>query len=618
MADIIKLLPDSVANQIAAGEVIQRPASAVKEMLENAVDSGADTIELVVKDSGKTLLQVIDNGCGMSVTDARMSFERHATSKIKNADDLFRIKTFGFRGEALASIAAIAQVELKSRRMEDDLGTHIHIEGSVVKGQVPCAMEPGTSIQVKNLFYNVPARRQFLKSDAHEMRLIIEEFQRVALVNARIAFSLINNGKLQIQLPAGSLKQRISNLFNSNYQEKLVPVETETDVVKISGFIGKPESARKTRGEQYFFANNRFIKHPYLNHAVEDVFSTLIPEDHFPSYFLYLDVNPSDVDINIHPTKTEVNFQNHQAIYGILKSAVKQAIGKYSLFPTIDFDTNPEFNFFFPKDKPISIPGVKVNPEYNPFVKKQSPDLGLSSYYVSPTVLTGKDTSAPSQLRGISGSDMGTGSAHPDNLTIGADFESGGQDSRGFIQLRNKYIISKIKSGLLVIDQQAAHERILYEQYLERIETRPANIQQQLFPQTLKFSTTDTDIINELIDELRKLGFVLESFGLNTFIVTGTPSDIPDQNIQGLIEGMLENYKLNKTNLKIDKISNLARSMAKNLSLKSLKSFSIEEMQGLVDDLFACKVPSVSPSGKTIVVNLSMEEIEKRFQQNPD
>lgn len=604
MADIIKLLPDSVANQIAAGEVIQRPASAVKEMMENAVDSGADHIDLIIKDSGKSLLQVVDNGCGMSVTDARMSFERHATSKINNADDLFKIRTFGFRGEALASIAAIAQVELKSRRKEDELGTHVIIEGSFVKTQQPCAIESGTSIQVKNLFYNVPARRQFLKSDVHEMRLIIEEFQRVALVNPQISFNLVNNGKVQIQLPSGNLKQRIVNLFGSNYQEKLVPVETETEVVKVKGFIGKPESARKTRGEQYFFANNRFIKHPYLNHAVEEVFSTLIPEDYFPSYFLYLEVNPQDIDINIHPTKTEVNFQNHQAIYGILKSAVKQAIGKYSLFPTIDFDTKPEYNFFFPKDKPIVVPGVKVNPEYNPFVKQQSPDLGLSSFYVSPDVRpmnpAPEDDVIPSQQV----------------LTVGSDFESEEHESRGFIQFRNKYIVSKIRSGLIVIDQQAAHERILYENFIERIEQRPANVQQQLFPQTVKLSAPDAALAEDLIDNLAKLGFILEPFGHNTFIVTGLPADNPDQNVQQLIEGVLENYKMNKANLKIDKINNLARSMARNLSLKPNKVLSYEEMQALVDDLFACNAPGISPSGKPVIVNISSEEIERRFAQN--
>lgn len=602
MADLIRLLPDSVANQIAAGEVIQRPASAVKELLENAVDSGANHIELIIKDSGKTLIQVIDNGCGMSVTDARMSFERHATSKIQDANDLFKIKTFGFRGEALASIAAISHVELKSRRMADEVGTHVTIEGSVVKSQQPCALEPGTSIQVKNLFYNVPARRQFLKSDTHEMRLIVEELSRVALVNPLIGFDLINNGKIQIQLPKGSLKQRISNLYGNNYQEKLVPVEVDTEVAKITGFIGKPESARRTRGEQYFFANNRFIKHPYLNHAVEEVFSTLIPEEHFPSYFLYLNVNPQDIDINIHPTKTEVNFQNHQAIYGILKSAVKQAIGKYSLFPTIDFDTKPEYNFFFPKDKSIVVPGVKINPDYNPFVKKQSPDLGLSSFYVGPDVAQ-QETDLNKSTFPVQ-----------QTLTVGSDFESAEQETRGFMQLRNKYIISTIKSGLMIIDQQAAHERILYEKFIERIMNRPGNVQQQLFPQTVKLSAPDADLIVELTDEFHKLGFVLEPFGQNTFIVTGLPADFQVQNIQNLIDSILENYKLNKSNLKNDKVNNLARSMARNLSIKPSKPLSIEEMQGLVDDLFACKVPGISPSGKTIIINITLDELENKFQ----
>lgn len=605
MSDIIKLLPDSVANQIAAGEVIQRPASAVKEMLENAVDSGASEIQLIVKDSGKTLLQVTDNGCGMSTIDARMSFERHATSKIKNADDLFKIKTFGFRGEALASIAAISQVELKTRRIGDELGTHVTIEGSVVKNQQPCAMEPGTSLQVKNLFYNVPARRQFLKSDAHEMRLIIEEFHRVALVNPEIAFDLINNNKIQIQLPAGSLKQRISNLFGNNYQEKLIPVETETEVVKISGFIGKPESARKTRGEQYFFANSRFIKHPYLNHAIEEVFGSLIPEDYFPSYFIYLEVDPGSIDINIHPTKTEVNFQNHHALYGILKSAIKQAIGKYSLFPTIDFDTQPEYNFFFPKDKPVVVPGIKINPEYNPFVKKQSPDLGLSSFYVNPNVdLPSSPIPGREEQQSLR------------TMTVGANFENEEQDIRGFFQLKNKYIITKVKSGLIIIDQQAAHERIQFEKLVEKIDQRPANIQQQLFPHTIKLSPVDIDLLNDIKEELYKLGFVIEPFGAGAVVVTGCPTDLPEQNIQQLIEGLLENYKLNKSNLKVDKITNIARSMAKNLSLKSNKILTIEEMQALVDDLFACKVPSVSPSGKIIIINMSFEEIEKRFQPN--
>lgn len=603
MADIIKLLPDSVANQIAAGEVIQRPASAVKELLENAVDSGANHIEVFIKDSGKTLIQIIDNGCGMSVTDARMSFERHATSKINNADDLFRIKTFGFRGEALASIAAIAQVELKTRRFEDDLGTHIIIEGSQFKSQQPCAIDTGTSIQVKNLFFNVPARRQFLKTDNHEMRLIVEEFQRVALVNPSITFELYNNGKLQSQLPAGTLKQRIISVFGNNFQEKLIPVETKTDVVNITGFIGKPETARKTKGEQYFFANNRFIKHAYLNHGVEEVFSSLISEDSYPSYFLYLEVDPKDIDINIHPTKTEVNFQSYHAIYGILKSAVKQAIGKYTLFPTIDFDTKPEFNYFFTKDKPVVAPGIRINPEYNPFRTDHQPYSDDSSLLINNAILYNQ-------------TDEITETEQHKTLTLGSDFESEEQETRGFIQLRNKYIITKLKSGMMIIDQQAAHERILYEKYIERLEKRPANAQQQLFPQAIKLSAQDFDLVNELMEDFNKLGFLLEPFGQNTYVVNGSPADFTDLNVQQLIDGVLENFKLNKSNLKIDRISNLARSMARNLSLKHNKSLTYDEMQSLVDDLFACKIPAISPSGRSVIVNLSVEEIDRRFQSN--
>lgn len=605
MADIIRLLPDSVANQIAAGEVIQRPASAVKEMLENAIDSGAKHIELIVKDSGKTLLQVIDNGCGMSVTDARMSFERHATSKIKDANDLFKLKTFGFRGEALASIAAIAHVDMKSRREGDELGTHIIIEGSVIKSQQPCSTAKGTSIQVKNLFYNVPARRQFLKSDNHEMRLVVEEFQRVALVNPDVAFTLISNNKMQFQLPVASLKQRISNIFGSNYNEKLVPVDVVTDVLKVSGFIGKPDTARRTRGEQYFFANNRFIKHPYLNHGVEEVFSTLIPEGYFPSYFLYLEVDPETIDINIHPTKTEVNFLNHHAIYGILKSAVKEAIGKYSLFPTIDFDTKPEYNFFFPKDKEIVVPGIKINPDYNPFQKKQQPDLGLSSFFVGPNVIQA-DYEERFEHK----------NTDRQTLLVDSDFDSVQPESRGFIQFNNKYIVSKLKSGIIIIDQQAAHERVLFEKFIDRINQRPANVQQQLFPQIIKLPASDIELVSSLMEEFNKLGFILELSDNSSFFVTGSPADLPDCNIQQVIESVLENYKTNRSDLGLDSKNNLASSMAKNLSLKQGKALSIEEMQGLVDDLFACSMPSISPSGKSIIVTLSTEEIEEKFLNN--
>jgi DNA mismatch repair protein MutL len=609
MSDIIRLLPDSVANQIAAGEVIQRPASAVKELLENAVDAGGNTIELIIKDSGKTLIQIIDNGCGMSPTDARMSFERHATSKIKTADDLFKIRTLGFRGEALASIAAIAQVELKTRRLEDELGTHLIIEGSVVKSQQPCACPAGTSLMIKNLFFNVPARRNFLKSDSAELRHIIEEFQRISLVNPSISFTFINNGKPLFQLPHSGLKQRIANVMGSGNLEKLITLNQETEVVKISGFIGKPESARKTKGEQYFFANNRYIRHPYLNHAVEEAFKDLIPEGYFPSYFIFLEVDPGHIDINIHPTKTEVNFQDHQSIYSTLRSAVRISIGKYSLSSTLDFDTEPIFNFNFPKDRPIVVPGIDIDPEYNPFVKNPQPALRLSQG-------DNRQSSGNSQWEKL------YEGLHQENveqlpagqtMTISSDFGADTKADRDFMQFQNRFILTKVKSGLLVIDQQAAHERILFESYLERMEKNKGMAQQQLFPQTVKLSASDTELVNELIGEISLLGFIIEPFGPNTFIINGTPADLPNENIQELLENVLENYKKNQLGLKLDRKSNLARSMAKNMAVKPGKVLMEDEMQSLVDDLFACSVPNLSPSGKAITTLISVEEIEKRF-----
>jgi DNA mismatch repair protein MutL len=609
MSDIIRLLPDSVANQIAAGEVIQRPASAVKELLENAVDAGGNTIELIIKDSGKTLIQIIDNGCGMSPTDARMSFERHATSKIKTADDLFRIRTLGFRGEALASIAAIAQVELKTRRLEDELGTHLIIEGSVVKSQQPCACPAGTSLMIKNLFFNVPARRNFLKSDSAELRHIIEEFQRISLVNPSISFTFINNGKPLFQLPHSGLKQRIANVMGSGNLEKLITLNQETDVVKISGFIGKPESARKTKSEQYFFANNRYIRHPYLNHAVEEAFKDLIPEGYFPSYFIFLEVDPGHIDINIHPTKTEVNFQDHQSIYSTLRSAVRISIGKYSLSSTLDFDTEPIFNFNFPKDRPIVVPGIDIDPEYNPFVKNPQSSLRLSPGDT-------RQSSGNSQWEKLyEGLHQENVEQLPDGqtMTISSDFGADSKGDRDFMQFQNRFILTKVKSGLMIIDQQAAHERILFESYLERMEKNKGMAQQQLFPQTVKLSASDTELVNELIGEISLLGFIIEPFGPNTFIINGTPADLPNENIQDLLENVLENYKKNQLGLKLDRKSNLARSMAKNLAVKPGKVLMEDEMQSLVDDLFACSVPNLSPSGKTITTLISAEEIEKRF-----
>lgn len=604
MSDIIRLLPDAVANQIAAGEVIQRPASAVKELLENAVDSGATQIDLIVMDAGKSLIQVIDNGCGMSATDARLAFERHATSKIQAASDLFKIHTFGFRGEALASIAAIAQLELKSRLHEDELGTHLIIEGSVVKDQQPCACPAGTSIMVKNLFFNVPARRNFLKSNQAEFRHILEEFQRVALVNADIAFSLQHNGKPVFHLPPVILKQRIGTLLGAGYYEKLIPVSQETDVLKISGFVGKPDSSKRTRGEQYFFANNRYIKHPYFNHAVEEAFQDLIPEGHFPTYFIYLEVDPASIDINIHPTKTEVNFQDQRVIYAMIMSAVKLSIGRFSVSSTLDFEASQEFNTFFPKDKPIVIPTVKVDPEFNPF---DSPSNQRSDRTPRQVPITGWEKLYDT---GIEKSSI-RASNDTDGLSQIETEE--GQPSRSFMQLRQKFVVTKIKSGLLLIDQQAAHERILFERFLERIENRKGHSQQQLFPQTVNLSASDAELLNELMAEFTALGFDIGPFGQHSFIVQGIPADVSNENIQLLIENVLENYKSNQLGLKLDKKNNLARCMARNMAVKPGKTLLAEEMQALIDDLFACKINQSSPSGKKILLIIPTDEIEKRF-----
>jgi DNA mismatch repair protein MutL len=606
MSDIIRLLPDSVANQIAAGEVVQRPASAIKEMLENAIDSGADSIELIVKDSGKTLIQVIDNGCGMSPTDARMSFERHATSKIKEAADLFKIHTFGFRGEALASIAAIAQVELKSRRHEDELGTHIIIEGSAVKSQQPCACSAGTSISVKNLFYNVPARRNFLKSDQAEMRHILDEFHRVVLVNPQIAFTLNSNGKIVFKLPATNLKLRISNVFGANFHERLLPVNQESNVVKISGFVGKPDSARRTKGEQFFFANNRFIKHPYLNHAVEEAFSELIPEGYFPTYFLFLVVDPASIDINIHPTKTEVNFQEHQVIYAMIRSAVKQAIGRFSFSSTLDFETEQSFQTYFPKDKPLVEPGIHVNTGYNPFSKNNQPELRLSPK-------TEKEDIAGWEKLFDTGSLPMPGNQQPAaTLTIGADFNQE-QTGRGFMQLNGRFVVTRVKSGLMIIDQQAAHERILFEKLTEKIELKRVHSQQLLFPVTVNLSAPDAELAGELKNDFASVGFQIEHFGGNSFIIQGVPAELKDENVQALFESVLETFKHNQLGLKIDKQQNLLRSMARNMAIKPGKVLVSEEMQSLVDDLFACQVSNISPSGKNTILMIGTDEIEKRF-----
>lgn len=613
MADIIKLLPDAVANQIAAGEVIQRPASAVKELLENAVDAGASDIKLIIKDAGKTLIQVIDNGCGMSETDARMSFERHATSKIQSADDLFSIRTMGFRGEALASIAAIAHVELKSKKLEDELGTLLEIEGSKVKKQEPVSCPDGTSISIKNLFFNVPARRNFLKSDAAELRHIIEEFQRVALVYPGISMSLFNNKRFLYQLKVSNQKQRIINILGSNYTERIIPMEQKTDKVNIHGFIGKPEFAKKTRGEQYFFANKRFIKHPYMHHAVDSAFQELLPSGAFPTYFIFIDIDPGFIDVNIHPTKTEVNFQDNQLIYAILRSSIKQSLGKFNIIPSIDFEIEQSFDLDNrPADQPVKNPFIREKTGYNPFDTAGS---ALSQQRNTlPSSTQNRNTENWQDLYEIARGKTDTGMPEPQKEEASAALPSlESAVTARFFQVQNRYIITVIKSGLMIIDQHNAHMRVLYEKFLASIQDQKAASQQELFPRNLVVSPDDAEILREIKEELEITGFSIKELGSNTFVVDGTPSGYENNNINDLIEGVLENYKKDIKDVNIDKKVKIARAMAANMAVKKGKKMHAEEMEVLIDELFRCSVPDKTPDGRLTFYTVPFDDIDKRF-----
>lgn len=623
MPDIIRLLPDSVANQIAAGEVVQRPASAVKELMENAVDAGATTVKLIVKDAGRTLIQIVDDGCGMSDTDARISFERHATSKIKTADDLFNLHTMGFRGEALASIAAIAQVELKTKRAEDEIGTCISIEGSVFKSQEACAIPTGTSFSIKNLFFNVPARRNFLKSDAVEFRHIVEEFERVAFAHPHIAFSLTNNGTEVFNLAKGNLRQRIVALYGNPYNQRLVPVDESTDIVRITGFIGKPEFAKRTRGEQFFFLNNRFIKNGYLHHAVQGAYEQLLSHDSFATYFLFLEVDPHSIDVNIHPTKTEVKFEDERAVYAILRSSLKRALGQYNISPTIDF--NQEMSMDIPynqKGTPVA-PGIHVNPNFNPFANNISKS---NSGNYQGNQFAQKEKNVPSNWQEMFNSHIQKGDLpSPDLISENnnggqlrqSDLENANENksSANIWQLHERYILTPIKSGILVIDQQRAHERILFEKFLRAIEQHSAHVQQLLFPETLEFSPSDSAIISSLLEDFNALGFDLRSFGTNTFVVHGIPVGTEEKGCVELLEGVLETYKQNEQELHLQPRENMARSMAKQASIKMGRSLSLIEMRALADELFACTTPSYAPDGKPCFINFPIEELDKRFKR---
>ncbi len=621
MSDIIQLLPDAVANQIAAGEVVQRPASAVKELVENAIDAGAGKIQLIIKDAGKSLIQVIDDGCGMSLTDARMCFERHATSKIRKAEDLFAIRTMGFRGEAMASIAAIAQVELKTRRHEDELGTCIFIEGSEVISQEACSANTGTSISIKNLFYNTPARRNFLKSNPVEMRHIIDEFQRVALANPQIFFTLHHDGQEVYHLPGAALKQRIVHLFGNNYNQRLVPVEEDTTIINLRGFVGKPEFARKTRGEQFFFVNYRFIRDAYLNHAVLTAFEELLPDDCYPFYVLFIDIDPSKIDINVHPTKTEIKYQDEKAIYAIIRSAVKRSLGRYNITPSLDFDQeNSIEHLITPKPfEEIIAPTISFNPDFNPFAaekrasgsREQHPFLRDNNDYRNTPIPNNWDT-----LYEISKKETNLQHQMHEEKSIAVDEQEVSKPSeRQLFQIHNRFILSQIKSGFMLIGQQAAHERILYERFLQQLQHHSGISQQSLFPQSVTLNGSDFELLRELLPDIKALGFDIREFGKNTVVVDGIPADLSNVDEHELLEHLLEGFKNNMAILKVDKRDNLARSLARNAALKTGTKLSLEEMNQLIDQLFACQSPNQALNGKPVISTFTLSELMERFEK---
>jgi len=618
MPDIIRLLPDSLANQIAAGEVVQRPASVVKELLENSIDAGSTKIQLVIKDAGKQLVQVIDNGKGMSHTDARMSFERHATSKLSTTDDLFNIRTLGFRGEALASIAAVAQVELKTRKNDEELGILLKVEGSQIKTQESCAASIGTSIAVKNLFFNVPARRNFLKSNPVEMKHILEEFQRVALSFPEIGFSFFQNDMEIYNLPAENLSKRIVGLLGNSYKDQLISCQEETELIKVKGFIGKPENAKKTRGEQYFFVNNRFIKNNYLHHAVKTGYDNLIPDDHFPFYTLFLEINPIHIDINVHPTKTEIKFDDERTIYAILLAAIKKALATHNITPSLDFDQNINFNVFNTDLNTASLRGAGLySKPGNDFFRDNKNLNNWDKLYQNFDHVERNDqhpifTDQPEHEKTgpiILGSRANLPAQEIQHEIIK-------DNNSSTFQLHLKYIVSQVKSGMVVIDQQAAHERILYERYQSMLNQKSGASQQTLFPQSVELSPTDFALTMELEKEITALGFQFNHFGKNSIVINGIPAELPGSISETkLFEGLLEQFKFNQSELKLERKENLARSIAKKSSIKAGMSLSLIEMRSLIDKLFACKVPNYGPSGNPTFIILDLDKIEKFFNK---
>lgn len=621
MADIIQLLPDHVANQIAAGEVVQRPASVVKELLENAIDAGSTHIQLIIKDAGKTLIQVVDNGKGMSETDARLSFSRHATSKIRSAEDLFQLHTKGFRGEALASIAAIAHVEMSTSDNEEMVGSQIRIEGGKLMSQEATASGRGTSMQVKNLFFNIPARRNFLKSNAVELRHIIDEFHRVVLAHPDVAFDFYNNGSELFKLPSANIRQRIVHVFGNKTNERLVPVEEETGVVSINGFVLKPEFAKKTRGEQFFFVNHRYIKSSYLHHAIGAAFDGLIKDQTHPGYFLFLEVDPGSIDINIHPTKTEVKFDDEHTIYAIIRSAVKHSLGQFNVAPVLDFDrdANLDTPYEYNKTSGAQVPTIEVDSSFNPFEDEPKISSGSSSaasgsrsqgsYYQKPSggswenLYVGLDQKEEFSSIELESEEV-TGSLFEDDTT---------HSESSTYQLHKKYIVTTIKSGLVVIDQHRAHQRVLYEEFLKNMTVQSGVSQQLLFPLKISLSPTEMSLLQELRQSLENTGFVFTAMEGEEVEITGIPVNVSESETAIVLDQLLSDLQNDLPDSGFSQADLLAKTLSKSLAVRSGEHLNQASQQGLVNNLFATKQPDVSPFNKPTYITMTVDEIDKRF-----
>jgi DNA mismatch repair protein MutL len=607
MADIIQLLPDSVANQIAAGEVVQRPASAVKELVENAIDADSSAIHVIIKDAGKTLIQVIDNGKGMSASDARMCFERHATSKLKKSEDLFYILTKGFRGEALASITAIAQVEMRTRHRGEDLGTRIEVEATKFKLSEPDQCAEGTNIMVKNLFFNVPARRYFLKSDAIEFKHIIEEIQRIALTHPDIEFKLTHNGAEVFNYPKAPLRQRIVHVLGSKYNEKLVPVEEDTDIVGVTGFVGKPEASKKTRGEQFIFVNNRFIKSTYLNHSIVGAFDQLLGDGHFPLYLIYLEIDPAQIDINIHPTKTEIKFQDERAIYAILHAAVKRALGRHNISPTLDFNQEVSISIDpMRKDIPIREPQIAVNPHYNPFETKPKRESLVQGWFDNKQQVRKGWEELMEISRMVENTEIPVSESVDKLFEIDEDVIP--------MQWNRQYLLVPMEDTMLLVDQQRAHRKVLFERYTHLIEKGQGNIQQLLFPEVLELNASDFALMQSMLDDIRALGFDIEEFGGHSFQLLGIPADANVSDAEKLMEEFLEQLKNEQSALHYKGREKLAWAMASSSSIRYGQMLTLPEMKDLLQRLMACKQPQFVQGNKPVYVRITLDQIGQQFK----